>query len=379
MNLVSRAQVEALTAYRGNGALTVSFYMDTDKSRRSRREIMLSFKKLVTDARGRVERLDLGRDSRESLELDLEAIGRFGTGELGGLKSPGVAIFACHRKKVWEVLELPHGPRDRIHFESSFYVRPLAAILDRYRRVCALTLDRREARWFDVYMGGIAPVDRLESETPPRIRGVAGTETKRMERHAEARVEEHLKAVARKTFDLFHSQRFDWLAVGCEETLRPAFEAHLHTYLRDRLKGRLKARVADPPAAVLKETVEIEDAVRGAEEADLVTRLVGEIEKGGRACSGLRETLRRLNLFEVQTLVVSHNLTRPGRICPDHRFLYVDEAVCPICDRKTEVVQDVIDEAIEAAVAAGLAVRQVAPPSKLSHYGDVGAFLKYKS
>ncbi len=102
------------------------------------------------------------------------------------------------------------------------------------------------------------------------------------------------------------------------------------------------------------------------------------MERGNLAISGVKETLRALNQGAVQSLVVTHNFSREGRICPEERYLYIEELRCPSCQRKTEPVVDVIDEAIEAAMTKNCQVIHVTPPSKLDHYGKIGAFLRYK-
>jgi peptide subunit release factor 1 (eRF1) len=129
---------------------------------------------------------------------------------------------------------------------------------------------------------------------------------------------------------------------------------------------------------VLKEAIELEDQLNMDAEVGVVARLIAELERGGKACSGIKETLQRLNLFETQTLVVTHNFSREGHICPNCRFLYLEEATCPVCLKKTDAVVDIIDEAIETAAKRACSVRQVTPPTKLDRYGSIGAFLKYK-
>ncbi|MCU0244329.1 MAG: hypothetical protein MUE80_06235, partial [Acidobacteria bacterium] len=230
-------------------------------------------------------------------------------------------------------------------------------------------------------MNEIRLLDELESDVPGRVRegGFEGTAAKRIERHIDAHLQDHFKRTAQRTFDLSKKHPFDWLFVGCEDNHCPDFEPHLHTYLRGRLKARLKARVGDAPAKVLQEVLVAEARLKKAEEEETVRKLVAELERGGLAASGLRDTIHRLNQYEVQTLVVTHNFSKPGRICPTHRFYYLDDLKCPICDKKTEIVQDVVDEAIETVLKRGGTVRHVAPPSKLDRYGSIGAFLKYKS
>jgi peptide chain release factor subunit 1 len=381
MKLQNRSQIEALAKFKGQGDLVTSFYLDTDKSRLSRKELHLALKNLLSEAKTRACALKVSKDKIESLLGDLDLIADHGAQALGSTNAAGLAFFSHSQRKFWHALELPHGPRNRVIIDTNFYIRPLAAILDKYSPICALLISRREARWYEITMNEIRPLDELESDVPSRIRegGFEGTAAKRIERHIDAHLQDHFKRTAQRTFELSKKHPFDWLFVGCENDHCPDFEPHLHAYLRDRLKARLKARVGDPPAKVLQEVLEVEAKLKRAEEQEIVQKLVAELERGGLATSGLRDTLHRLNQFEVQSLVVTHNFSKPGRICPTHRIYYVNELKCPVCDKKTEAVQDVIDEAIETVLKRGGTVKQITPPSKLDRYGGIGAFLKYKA
>jgi peptide chain release factor subunit 1 len=381
MKFQGRSQIEALARFKAQGDLVTSFYLETDKGRQSKKEIQLALKNLLAEARVRAAALGAGKGRTESLLGDLDLVAEHGAQALAATNAAGLAFFSHCQKKFWHALELPHGPRNRVIFDTSFYIRPLAAILDKYSPICALLIGRREARWYDVTMNEIRLLDELESDVPGRVRdgGFEGTSAKRIERHIDAHLHDHFKRTAQRTFDLSKRHPFDWLFIGCEDNHCPEFEPLLHAYLRDRVKARLKARVGDAPAKVLQEVLEAEARLKKAEEAETVQRLIAELERGGRATSGLRDTIHRLNQYEVQTLVVTHNFARPGRICPTHKFLYLDDLQCPIDDKKTDVVQDIIDEAIETVLKRGGTVRQVEPPSKLDRYGGIGAFLKYKA
>jgi peptide subunit release factor 1 (eRF1) len=381
MKFQDRSQIEALAKFKSQGDLVTSFFLDTDKGRMSRKEIQLALKNLLNEAKTRACELSAAKEKTESLLRDLDLIADYGSQALGTLNAAGLAVFSASQKKFWQPLELPHGPRSRVIFDANFYVRPLASILDKYSHICALLIDRREAVWYDVSMGEIKFLDKILSDVPSRVRegGFEGTEAKRIERHVDAHLQEHYKKTAQKTFDLNKKHPFDWLFISSEENHGPNFESHLHSYLCDKVKARLRSRVSDSSAKVLQEVLEVESRLKKAEEEEIVQRLTTELERGGLATSGLRDTIHRLNQFEVQTLVVTHNFSRPGRVCPTHRFLYLDEPKCPIDDKKTEPVQDVIDEAIEAVLKRGGTVKQIEPPSRLDRYGGIGAFLKYKA
>lgn len=381
MRFAGRSQIESLAKFRSQGFLSTSFFLDADKSRLTKKEITVSAKNLITDGKARIEALDAGKDKKESLARDLNLIQETCLRTLGSPATPGLAVFSCSRQGFSDVLELPHGPRNRLIFDTNFYVRPLSAILDKFSRICAFLISRRQASWYEVFMGQIAHLNSLMSDVPGQVRegGFEGYNSKRIERHIDAHLQSHFKKCAQTTFDFFKSNGFDWLFLGCEDSLFPTLEPLLHTYLKGKLRARLKSKPGDSPAKILKEAVELEAAVKKTEEGELLKRLIAEVERGGLACSGLKETLKRLNQFEVQTLVVTHSFSKEGRACPVCRFLYVDELICPVCQKKTEPVMDVVDEAIESAVEKNCPVKHIDLPSKLDRYGKIGAFLKYKA
>ena len=379
MKLSGRSDIENLARFDSRGDLVTSFYLDTDKGRRSKKEIQVTLKNILSGAESQVRAMDIAKDRKESLLGDLDFVSAQGARVLNGGNAAGLAAFACSQRDFRLPLELPHGPRDRVVFDTTFYVRPLDAILDKYRRICLLLLGRREAKWYEVFMGEIRLLNELVSDVPKKVKegGYEGYESKRIERHIDTHVQEHFKKAAQTTFDMFKRNGFDWLFLSSEENHHD-IESFLHAYLRERVKARVKARVGDPPAKILKEVMDIEASLNRADEEGWAQRLVTELERGGLAVSGLRDTLNRLNVFEVQSLVVTHNFAKPGRICPSHKFLYVDELQCPVCGKKTDPLPDVIDEAIETSLKRNIPVRHITPPSKLDRYGSVGAFLKYK-
>ncbi len=381
MKLQSRNQIEALSKFKSEKFLTTSFYLNTDKSRMTKKEIALSSKNLLNEGKAQLDSMELNKEKRESLSQDLDKIISFCSKHLSSHNFPGLAVFSCSGQNFWQTFDLPSSPRNRFIFDQNPYVRPLSAILGEHRRIFALALDRREAKWYDIFMGEIAQLGSLSSDVPSKVRegGFEGYESKRIERHIAAHLHDHFKKTAQTTFDLFKKNHFDWLFMGLNEKYRADFEPLLHPYLKSRLKGWLKAMPTNSAVTVLKESLELEKKLKKLEEEEIVQSFVSELEKGGLAVSGLKNTLSSLNRREVQTLVITRNFSAPGRTCPQCHFLFVDELRCPSCQRKTEKVVDVIDEAVEAALDKNCDVKHINPPSKLNRYGKIGAFLRYKT
>jgi len=381
MKLSSQQQIETLAGFKSEDFLTTSFYLDTDKSRMTKKEINLSFKNILNKNQARIERIDLSGEKKKSLFKDLEKIRRFFNQNFASYKSSGLAIFSCAEQDFWHVFNLPDPPRNSIVFDHNPYVRPLSAILDEYHSICTLLLDRREAVWYEIYMGEISLLNNLVTDVPPKVKegGWEGYESKRIERHIATHLHEHFKNTAQITFNLFKKNHFDWLFLGCKDEHWTKFEPLLHPYIKSKLKGRVKTKPSDSLDKVLSESIQFEKKLKKEEEDEIVDCLVAELEKGGLAVSGVKDTLKKLNQGEVQTLVVTRNFSKQGRICPKCNFMFLDQPRCPTCQIKTEKVVDIIDEAVEMAMDKNCRVKHILPLSKLRRYGDLGAFLRYKT
>jgi peptide subunit release factor 1 (eRF1) len=381
MKLLSREQIEKLSKSKSGDFLTTSFYLSTDKSKLNKKEIKLSLKNLVNDGKSRIDQMDINKEKKGSLNKDLDKINSFCSRELSSFSSPGLAIFSSSGQDFWQVFHLPDSPRNRIIFDQNPYVRFLSAILDEHHGICALTLDRREAKWYEIFMGEISLLESIVGEVPSRVKegGWEGYESKRIERHIATHLHDYFKKASRATFEFFKKNNFDWLFLGCSDEYYSDFEPLLHPYLKKKLKGRIKAKPSDPPSRILKESLELEKKLKKKEEEEIIHRLISELEKGGLATSGLKETLRSLNRGEVQTLVITRSFSKQGRVCPKCHFLFVDELRCPSCRIKTDIAVDIIDEAVEAAIDKNCQVKHITGSSKLNRYGKIGALLRYKT
>ncbi len=381
MKLFSREQIENLAKFKSNSILTTSFYLNTSKNRQTKKEIDLSLKNLINTNKALVEKMELSKENKESLAQDLEKIQKFCARNLNGYTHVGLAIFSCAKKNFWQEFNLVDSPKNTIIFDQNPYVRPLSAFLGEYHRTCTLIIDRKEAKWYDIYMGEITLLEHLKGDVPSKVRegGWEGYESKRIERHIASRLHAFFSDAAKLTFDLYNKNKFDWLFLGCSDEHASEFEPLLHPYLKKRLKGRIKAKPGDSPDRVLKESLNLKQQLKKQEKIEIVRRFISELEKGGLAASGLKNTLRKLNTGEAQTLLVTRHFSKPGRICPRCNLLYLDELRCVSCQRKTEKVVDIIDEAVEAAIEKGSRVEHINPPSDLRKFGNIGVLLRYKT
>jgi peptide subunit release factor 1 (eRF1) len=381
MKLLSREQIEDLAKFKSNSLLTTSFYLDTSKKRLTKKEIQLSLKNLITRNKTFLEKMSVSKENRESLTQDLENIQKFCARNLSAYNYAGLALFSCSKKNFWQEFNLVNAPKNTIVFDQNPYVRPLSAFLGEYHRTCALIIDRKEAKWYDIYMGEINLLKSLRGDVPGKVRegGWEGYESKRIERRIASLLHNYFIEAAKNTFDLYNRNKFDWLFLGCSDEYASELAPLLHPYVKNQLRGRIKAKPGDSPTRVLKESLVLMQKLKRQEKEDIVSRFIAEIEKGGLAVSGLKNSLRKLNSGEAQTLLVTRHFSKPGRICPKCSLLYEDELRCTSCQRRTEKVADIIDAAVEATWNKGSQVKHINPPSGLRKYGDIGVLLRYKA
>jgi peptide chain release factor subunit 1 len=381
MKLLSREQIEDLVKFKNEDYFTTSFFLDTSKNRLTRKEIQLSLKNLLNSSKVKLDQMSMSKAKKDSLLRDLDKIKKYCDRNLPSYSDVGLALFSCSQLDYWQEFNLVKSPRNLIIFDQNPYVRPLSAILNEYNRVCVLTLDRKTAKWYEIYMGEITLLDTLTGDVPSKVRegGWEGYNSKRIERHIESLLHDFFKKSANKTFSLMKKHDFNWLLLGCGEEYYQYLEPLLHPYLKKKIKAHLKVKPSDSQDKILKAVLEVKDQLKKQEKQGLVKSFLAEIEKDGLAVSGLTNTLRALNRGEVQTLLVTRQFSKSGKKCPKCGFLFSEDSVCPSCQKKTDPMLDIIDEAVEAALNSSCDIRHINPPSDLDRYGKIGAFLRYKA
>lgn len=380
MKLSSRKQIESLAKVKSENYLTTSFFFNPVKSGLNKKEISLKFKNLLKGARSKIESMDLSKIKKDSLSQDLKQIQTLVGKSFNVNHSSGLAAFSCKGEGFWQIFDLPSPPKNRIIFDQNPYVRPLSALLNLHKKYCTLTFDRKEARWYEVFIGEITLLAELKGEVPSKVKegGREGYDSKRIEGHITFHLHEYLKKIANKTFSLYKEDRFNGLLVGCPDEYVPVFEPLLHPYINKVFKGYIKTKPSHSSGKVNKRSMLFIEKLVKQDEEKVLHRFVSELEKGGRAVTGVKNTLKSLNRGEAQTLLVTRHFSKTGRICPKCQFLYIDEVRCPSCLIKTDTLVDVIDEAIEKAMDKNCQVEHINPPLSLGRYGKIGALLRYK-
>jgi peptide chain release factor subunit 1 len=257
--------------------------------------------------------------------------------------------------------------------------RPLAELLGA-ERWCVMLVSRRASRIFRGTRERLVEVTDVLDDVHRRI-AAGGWSQARYQRGIEHEVDEHIRGTDRLLFEHWQRRRFDHLLIGGPRELHERVEQDLQAELRKRLSGTFEIDVerslADEVHA--RALPEIEDSEDQRERLAL-ERVREGLGPGGHAATGADDALALLNDGRVRTLMLVPGFAAPGVRCPQCGWMEVsaDPAVCPTDGAALETVEDIIENAVEAALAQDAEVlvfrhRQ----EELAADGSIAVLLRY--
>ena len=109
---------------------------------------------------------------------------------------------------------------------------------------------------------------------------------------------------------------------------------------------------------------------------EAVDRLEERLAGGGAAASGLGDVLAALTERRVEALLYADGFSAPGAVCPRDGWLGPPTERCPVDGTATEPRENVLDDAVEAALAQSAEVIPL-PEAELRGHGPIAAILRY--
>ncbi|MGH2660263.1 MAG: Vms1/Ankzf1 family peptidyl-tRNA hydrolase [Actinomycetota bacterium] len=372
---VDHSLLRKLAEWDPGGVPITSVYLTVDGRRYPRKsDYDVRLDELLRRARAQAE--GLSNPAVRSVESDLGAIRSYVHDEFERGDTRGLALFSAHAAGLWEEVRLPRPVHDRVTVASAADVLPLEQALETYRSLCMALVDYEKARLFLSELGRVEEVTAVWDEVPGR-HDQGGWAQMRMQRHVDDHRQRHLKRVAEALFRLLKRRPFEALVLAGPAEARLELQRNLHPYLRARVRAGLTlamtATVDEVAAACLAVEEELE---RGAETVK-VEALKEAVDSGGRAVTGLAETLAALAEGRVGELVVSLDLAASGLSCPSCGRLTDHGSKCPTCGTKMEAVPDVVEAAVALALRQGCRVQTVVDRDGLAHHGGIGALLRF--
>ncbi|MDQ3757905.1 MAG: hypothetical protein M3394_08645 [Actinomycetota bacterium] len=371
MTTLTQDSVRALAGFKAQDGPVVSLYLDVDGRRYVRpRDYEVHLESLLRQASARTD----GDAGTAALFHRIEG---FVKGGIDRSRTRGLAVFACRSPELWEVIALPVRVRNQLVVNATPHVRQLESVLDEYERFAVLLADKQRARLFVFELGELVERSELFDQLPRHEDDGGDRDRDHVRGHSAEVAHQHLKRAAQVAFDMFKAQPFDHLVLAAPDEIARELERDLHSYLRERIRARLSIPVNASEAAIRQAALEVEQEVERAKEAQVVQRLRDAV--GGRTAgvAGLADTVVALTERRVDTLVVSEGYEEPGWRCHGCGHVALKGRSCPVCARDMHQVDDVVEEAIDEALAQSCRVEVCVGNADLDVLGRIGALLRF--
>lgn len=372
--MITMDDVRILAARQGTSVVT-SCYLDVDGRRYPRpRDYEARLDALVRDARRRAQGLD--REQERWVNDDLKRIESWVRGGFDRSGVRGLAFFVSAADDLFEVISLPHSVRNHLALNHSPHVRQLEAMLDEYERFALVLVDRERARFFRFQLGVLTEQAEFLDKVP-RGQDAGGLTAVSVQRHTGELVHKHLKHVADVVFEACQNNAVDRVALGGPPDIVAEFEEVLHPYVRGLLGPGVSVSVGSSVGEIRRAAMEAEYEAEREGERRLVEKFRNALGSGNGGVAGLEPTLAALAERRVQVLLVSDGYEAPGWRCLSCGHVAAKGRECPLCSASMELVEDVIEEAVEDALANRCRVEVVRGNADLDVLGRVGALLRF--
>ena len=371
MPVIAADVIRSLARFKADHAPVTSCYLDVDGRRFLRqRDLEHELDLLLKGARGQA-------NGHRSVHDDLNRIEGFVRAGIDRSHTRGLAIFSCTAHDLWEVIELPVPVQNRVVINHVPAVSQLEAVLEDARSLGMLLVDRQRVRVFVYDMGELSERASLLDEMPRDIDVRGEKDQGDHTGHVDALVHQHLRRAADTAWRVFQQDGFEHFALAVPDEIAGEVEGLLHPYLRQRLCGRLSIAVGAGPDEIRAAAIDMEVRLERRREADEVARLREAVATGRRGVAGLKGVLDALNDRRVERLLVSQGYEDDGWRCPSTGALAAVGPKSPLTGEPMERIDDVVEEAVEAALAQGCHVEICVGNADLDVLGRIGALLRY--
>ena len=371
MAVLTEADIRELAGFKGVEAPVTSVYLDVDGARLVRHQDLVHELDVLLRS---VRREHAGT---ASVLKDLKKVEDLVRGGIDRSHVRGLALFSCSAHGFWKVIELPVAVRSQAVVNHTPAVRQLEDLVDEYERFGVLLADRQLTRMFVYELGQL--IDSSEQlELLPRALDDDRSHSKDKTRdHVAAHAHDHLKHAADAAFKMLQNDGFDRLIIGAPDAIANELESLLHPYLKERLVARCHIRVDAPVEEIRQAALEVEADVERRRESAAVARLRDAVGSGRKGVAGLDGTLQALVERRVDVLLVSSSFTAPGWRCGSCSYVARKGRRCPVCEEEMHAIDDVVEEAVEEALAQSCEVEVCVGNADLDVLGQIGALLRY--
>jgi peptide subunit release factor 1 (eRF1) len=363
--------IRELAAFRSEDAPVTTCYLDVDGRRRpSLAEVDQQLTHLLRQAHEHV-------DGDPSVAEDVKRFEAYVRSGIDRSRVRGLAMFSCSASSFFQAVELPVPVRDRLVVNATPAVAQLEAVLQEAEPVGVLLVDQQRARTFVFSLGELIEHGEQLDELPRDVDVPGHRDHGDPSHHIEALVDRHLRAAADLAWSVFQDEGFSWLLLAGPDHLLPSVESHLHPYLAERLAGHLDLPSTATLDQVRSAVLDAEHHLERGRQHALVERLRAAVGTNDRGVAGIDGVLEALGDARVAHLVVSDGFAQSGWRCTSCGRLATVGKACPRCENTMTHLDDVVEEAVEDALASGSRVEICSGNADLDVMGRVGAVLRF--
>lgn len=375
--------VNRLAAVEADAPVVLSCYLRLDVEFRQRRLYLATLKERLRGLQAQLETRGLARDEIADVRQDAARVLEWAShpGNLPGM--PGVALFACRRLGLFEVVPLPRVHRVRVDVDRRPLLHELFDAQERLDHYLAVLADRERARFYVVTAEGAT---ELIDVVTPGSRGGRFRSDRRDapgwgERHYHNRMasqkHRHYAEIAEATAGLLRTRRLRGVAVMGPSVHAKALADFMPDEVRAQLLGTASLNpTAVNPAEVAEATWRLQATCERAEEAELVAEVARQAAKGV-AVNGLRATLVALSRGQVRTLLVPEGQEAAGFRCAASGRLVPARVHCR-GEGEPIPVPNLIDAAIDEALRQRADVRVINEPKQARRIDGLAATLRFR-
>jgi len=379
-------QLDRLAAFEPAPYPVVSLYLNTQPGQTGRDQFQTFIRKEFA-ARSRT--YPPKSPERESLEKDLDRIGRYLESELQP-SANGVAIFACSAGDLFEAVQLT-APIDHhwLYIGDQPHLYPLARVDSLYPRYAAVLADTNSARIIVVATGEVV-ADREIKGTKTKRSTQGGWSQARFQRHVENFHLQHAKEVVAALDRIVQQERIDNLVLAGDEVIVPLLREQMPKHLAERIVDQVRIDKDASLDEVLETSLDAMRRLREQTERDKVEAAVGAYRAGGLGVVGPEETLDALVKGQVEELLMTASLrelqgltggTAGGPALANDAALpepIVEPLLAGEPAQASPQAVRLADELVTKAAQTSARMTFVQDPDLLAAYGGVAALLRFR-
>jgi len=354
-----------LAGFKPTGAPVLSLYLNTQPDQHGRDHFQQFLRKEFAD---RLRTYAARSADRESLERDIARINTYIDQKLER-SANGIAIFACHAADgFFEALQLA-APIDenRLYVDRQPHLYPLARVDGQSPRYAVLLTNTNAARLFVVGDAQILSAREVVNAKIHRPQ-VGGWSQARYQRHAENFHAHHIREVVDVLDFVVRTEGIERILLAGDDVALPLLRAELSPQLAKLVVDVLRLDIATPEHELLQRTLDVMREQDARSDEDKARAAVDAYRSGGLGVVGVRETMRALELGQVDEVLMTD---LPATQAPGMAAMEPFAAD----ERLTEAVAE---ELVARATRTGARVTVIEDPSLLALVGGVAGLLRFR-